>query len=184
MVQTRSQGKESRNGESTEHSTKTFSTPTSPAATRRNNHNTSGQTRPSKETKDLPRSEDRLKSKLDEILAKYGDAPLQGLIADNWTSSKVVMAHILNALLSSTRISHNIAMATLKCVLSANYHDLDALHRSTWQRRTEVLTEGGYVHYREKTATYLGDLADLMKQKYRRLISSYVLAVRGWALTK
>jgi hypothetical protein len=125
-----------------------------------------------------------LKSKLDEILAKYGDAPLQGLIADNWTSSKVVMAHILNALLSSTRISHNIAMATLKCVLSANYHDLDALHRSTWQRRTEVLTEGGYVHYREKTATYLGDLADLMKQKYRRLISSYVLAVRGWALTK
>ncbi|KAG8411159.1 hypothetical protein J3459_016555 [Metarhizium acridum] len=76
------------------------------------------------------------------------------------------MVHILNALLSSTRISHHIALATLRCLVDEDYHDLKTLHESSWQERTEILTNGGYTHYRERTATYLGDLADLMRQKY------------------
>jgi hypothetical protein len=42
------------------------------------------------------------------------------------------------------------------------------LHESTWEQRTEVLTEGGYTHYREKTATAFGELAKLMEDKYRK----------------
>ncbi|KAJ9131031.1 hypothetical protein NKR23_g11913 [Pleurostoma richardsiae] len=76
------------------------------------------------------------------------------------------MSHILNALLSSTRISHDIAMRTLGCLIDENYHDLAVLHQSTWEQRTEVLTKGGYVRYREKTATFLGDLAILVENKY------------------
>jgi hypothetical protein len=41
------------------------------------------------------------------------------------------------------------------------------LKESTWERRTEVLTEGGYTHYREKMATFLGDLVELVEGRYK-----------------
>lgn len=107
-----------------------------------------------------------LQQRLHHILEKHKKTPLQQLIDENWPASNIVMVHILNALLSSTRISHHIASATLECLVDEDYHDLKALHESSWQQRTEILTKGGYTHYRERTATYLGDLADLMRQKY------------------
>ncbi|KAG8411501.1 hypothetical protein J3458_015558 [Metarhizium acridum] len=107
-----------------------------------------------------------LQQQLHRILNKHKETPLQQLIDEKWPASKIVMVHILNALLSSTRISHHIALATLRCLVDEDYHDLKTLHESSWQERTEILTNGGYTHYRERTATYLGDLADLMRQKY------------------
>jgi hypothetical protein len=111
-----------------------------------------------------------LKTKLDALISKYGTTPLSDLEDSDETasgvSSKAVMAHILNAMLSSGRISHEIAHKTLNRVLTAGYHDLAVLHKSSWEERTEVLTEGGYTRYREKTATAFGDLAALMADKY------------------
>ena len=51
-------------------------------------------------------------------------------------------------------------------VIGAGYADLEKLEKSSWEERTEVLTEGGYTHYREKTATELGELAQLVRHKY------------------
>jgi len=107
--------------------------------------------------------------KLNSLISKYGVAPfsdLDELEPSIDRVSETVMAHLFNAMLSSSRISHEIARKTLKCVLRAGYHDLKTLHESTWKQRTEVLTEGGYTHYREKTATAFGDLAKLMEDKY------------------
>lgn len=118
-------------------------------------------------------SGDSLKTRLDSIMAKYGDVPLKDFGDKKWSASETVMAHILNGLLSSTRISHSIATRTPECLLNDNYHDLEGLQRTSWQQRTEVLTTGGYTHYREKTATHLGDLADLMRQKYGRFGALY-----------
>jgi hypothetical protein len=109
--------------------------------------------------------------KLNALISKYGVAPLSDL---DWLdpsidrASETVMAHVFNAMLSSSRISHEIARKSLKCVLRAGYHHLKTLHESTWEQRTEVLTEGGYTHYREKTATAFGELAKLMEDKYRK----------------
>lgn len=72
----------------------------------------------------------------------------------------------MNAMISSTRISHNIAEETVKCLIEENYHHIDVLEESTWEKRTQVLTKGGYTHYREKTATALGDMATLLRDKY------------------
>jgi hypothetical protein len=52
------------------------------------------------------------------------------------------------------------------CLIDAKYYDIDTLKNSSWQERTEVLTKGGYTHYCEKTATMLGELADLVLDKY------------------
>ncbi|EFY84960.1 hypothetical protein MAC_08992 [Metarhizium acridum CQMa 102] len=111
-----------------------------------------------------------LQQQLHRILNKHKETPLQQLVDEKWPASKIVMVHILNALLSSTRISHHIALATLRCLVDEDYHDLKTLHESSWQERTEILTNGGYTHYRERTATYLGDLADLMRQKYGKIL--------------
>ncbi|KIW92089.1 uncharacterized protein Z519_07073 [Cladophialophora bantiana CBS 173.52] len=79
---------------------------------------------------------------------------------------ETILALLLNAILSSTRVSHNIAAKTTALVIKARYHKLDVLKKSTWEERTEVLTKGGYTHYREKTATFMGQLAELVEEKY------------------
>ncbi|CAI4214162.1 unnamed protein product [Parascedosporium putredinis] len=76
------------------------------------------------------------------VLDKYGDKPLEDLVDEGWPEGKMVMAHILNAMLSSARISHDIARSSLKALLDAGYEDLETLHKSTWEERTEVLTKG------------------------------------------
>ncbi|MBE3048212.1 hypothetical protein IMZ48_38050, partial [Candidatus Bathyarchaeota archaeon] len=103
---------------------------------------------------------------VDRLLSECGGDPLNGLNDDKIPPSQVVMAHILNALLSSARISHETARSTLESVLNAGYNDLRVLHGTSWYERTEVLTEGGYARYRERMADFLGDLLKLMEAKY------------------
>jgi len=100
------------------------------------------------------------------VLEKYGEPPLQDLVDEKWPASQIVMTHILNAMLSSARISHDIAKRALKYLLDAKYNDLEVLHKTTWRQRADFLSEAGYVRYNEKMATYLGDLTKLMKHKY------------------
>ena len=114
--------------------------------------------------KSKPRASEN--EKLQSLMNQYGESPLVAIIDNEWPKSNIVMVYILNALLSSARISHSIALTTLKCLVDENYHDLEVLRRSSWQERTEVLTKGGYTRYREKTATFLGELVDLMENEY------------------
>lgn len=110
-----------------------------------------------------------ISEKVNKLIDTYGASlPLHdaGLPAPTEPSSATVLAHVFNALLSSTRISHDIAARAVRLLVQAGYHELPALKASTWQQRTEVLTEGGYAHYREKTATELGELAALIEDKY------------------
>lgn len=76
-------------------------------------------------------------------------------------------------MLTSARISHVLAYESVKCLLEANYHHIATLKKSSWQERVEVLTKGRYTRYREKTATALGELAELIEDKYGRLTLIY-----------
>ncbi|KAI0837998.1 hypothetical protein F5Y06DRAFT_304077 [Hypoxylon sp. FL0890] len=107
--------------------------------------------------------------KIQQLISQYGELPLSqtDLSDPDKPTSDTVLALVLNAMLSSTRISHAIAAKTVALVIKAGYHKLDVLKKSTWEERTEVLTEGGYTHYREKTATMMGDLAELIEDKYK-----------------
>ncbi|OTA82010.1 hypothetical protein M434DRAFT_379648 [Hypoxylon sp. CO27-5] len=125
--------------------------------------------------------------KIQQLISKYGELPLsQTALSDpDKSTAETVLALVLNAILSSTRISHAIAAKTVALVIEAGYHKLDVLKKSTWQERTEVLTEGGYTHYREKTATMMGDLAQLIEEKYapfvdpRSLKTAEVIGIGG-----
>jgi hypothetical protein len=112
-----------------------------------------------------------------KLLSSYETTPLYdiGLQEPLKPTSSTALAHIFNALLLSTRISHAIAAKTLSSIVSAGWCDLPTLQKTTWKERTEILTKGGYTHYREKTATGLGDLAIFLEEEYEgdaaRLIS-------------
>ena len=108
------------------------------------------------------------KGKVEAVLSAYGVLPLQdlGLSDPSTASPETVLAYVLHAMLTSARISHDLAYQSLKILIEARYHHLDALRKSSWQERTEVLTKGGYTRYREKTATALGELAELINNEY------------------
>ncbi|OTB12781.1 hypothetical protein K445DRAFT_32945, partial [Daldinia sp. EC12] len=106
--------------------------------------------------------------KIRQLISQYGELPLsQTDLSDlDKATPDTVLALLLNAMLSSSRISHALAAKTVDLVIKAEYHKLEVLKKSTWEERTEVLTQGGYTHYREKTATMMGNLAQLIEDKY------------------
>ena len=110
-------------------------------------------------------------SKLDTLLSKYGVQPLQDtkLLNQNEPTPETVLSLLYLAMLTSARISHELAYRSVQCLIEAGYQDIEVLKKSTWQERTEVLTKGGYTRYREKTATALGELAELIEKKYGAL---------------
>ena len=107
----------------------------------------------------------------DALLSRYSVHPLQdtSVPKQSETLPETVLALLYLAMLSSARISHQLAYKSLQCLIEAGYHDIETLKQSTWQERTEVLTKGGYTRYREKTATALGELADFTEEKYGAL---------------
>ena len=106
--------------------------------------------------------------KLDKIMSTYGRLPLSdvGLSEPEKPTAETLLAHLFNAMLTSARISHQLASKSVKCMIEAGYHDIQRLESSSWEERTEVLTKGGYTRYREKTATGLGDLVNFLTSKY------------------
>jgi hypothetical protein len=106
--------------------------------------------------------------KVAALLSKYGAIPLQNTELPDPSSPtpETLLVLVFNAMLTSARISHQLAARSVRCLIEAGYHDIKTLKNSSWEERTEVLTKGGYTHYREKTATMLGELADLVLDKY------------------
>lgn len=110
--------------------------------------------------------------KIQTLLSSYGSTPLSStaLTSPTTPSASTLLAHLLNALLSSARLSHDLAARTVATVIRAGWHHLDVLKATSWQQRTEVLTEGGYTRYREKTATGLGELVEFLEREYGMLL--------------
>jgi hypothetical protein len=106
--------------------------------------------------------------KIDKLLAEYGCLPLTdvGIPSPSKPTPQTILSHILNALLSSAHISHHIARRALLNLMKQGYYDLETLKASTWKERVALLDEAGYARYDFSTATELGKLATLVKNKY------------------
>lgn len=123
---------------------------------------------------ELDKSSSSTKTKTYRLLSAYGKLLLQdlNLPEPNSPTPSNLLALVFNAMLTSARISHQLANQSVVCLIEAGYHDVDVLQKSSWDERTEVLTKGGYTHYREKTSTALGELADFVKNKYGKYVLS------------
>lgn len=77
------------------------------------------------------------------MMSAYGVLPLQDFgLNENESTPETILALVLHAMLTSARISHELAYKSLKCLIEAGYHNLDTPKKSTWEARAEVLTKG------------------------------------------
>ena len=68
--------------------------------------------------------------------------------------------------LLSARISADVGVAAAQALSSAGLKTARAMKDATWQRRVEVLGSAGYRRFDERTATMLGDGADLVLERW------------------
>ncbi|OMI85406.1 endonuclease [Streptomyces sp. M1013] len=73
----------------------------------------------------------------------------------------LVLAHLLSA-----RISASIAVATARALSEAGLRDPRRMADATWQERVDALGRGGYRRYDERTATQLGEAAELLTERW------------------
>lgn len=71
------------------------------------------------------------------------------------------------SLLLSARISSDIAAAAARELNRAGYRTPQKMRAASWQDRVDALGRGHYRRYDERTATMLGDCADLALERYR-----------------
>ncbi|WP_069869834.1 endonuclease [Streptomyces malaysiensis] len=73
----------------------------------------------------------------------------------------LVLAHLLSA-----RIRSDVAVAAARALFDAGMRDPRRMAEADWQRRVDALGEGGYRRYDERTATQLGEAAELVNREY------------------
>ncbi|NGO72638.1 hypothetical protein [Streptomyces boncukensis] len=70
------------------------------------------------------------------------------------------------ALLLSARIRADVAVATSRALSGGGLRDARRMAAASWQERVDLLGEGGYRRYDERTATQLGEGAELLLREY------------------
>ncbi|MEU3734145.1 endonuclease [Streptomyces sp. NPDC033538] len=73
----------------------------------------------------------------------------------------LVLAHLLSA-----RIRGSVAVATACALYEAGLRDPRRMADADWQERVDALGRGGYRRYDERTATQLGDAAELLTGRW------------------
>ncbi|MBZ6227716.1 endonuclease [Streptomyces olivaceus] len=73
----------------------------------------------------------------------------------------LVLAHLLSA-----RISGSIAVAAARALGEAALRDPRRMADADWQERVDALGRGGYRRYDERTATQLGEEAELLTDRW------------------
>lgn len=112
---------------------------------------------------------DKTTSGVQKVLNEYGRPPLAGtpLAKEKLSASpEVLLAMVMDAMIKSHPISHDLSQKTINHLIEVGYHDIQKLSSSTWEERTMVLKEGGYNRFREQSATNLGALAEFVMDNY------------------
>ncbi|KAJ5098310.1 hypothetical protein N7532_005311 [Penicillium argentinense] len=136
----------------------------------------------------MPRNKSSdISARIQTVINEYGHGPLgktpmAGREPVPWplkASPEVILAMVLDAMIKSRPISHDLSQRTINHLIEVGYHDIDKLHASTWEERTVVLREGGYNRYREQAATNLGNLADFVVKEYDGDLNNLLEAAGG-----
>lgn len=108
--------------------------------------------------------------KLKKTIEKYGHGPLEGTAIEEKAltgSPDTILAMLIDAMLKSKPLSHELTDRTLRKLVDVGYHDIQKLGDASWEERAMVLKDGGYNRYREQGSTNLGKLVEFVNQNYR-----------------
>ncbi|KAL4887594.1 hypothetical protein BJY04DRAFT_212623 [Aspergillus karnatakaensis] len=107
--------------------------------------------------------------KLQKTIEKFGRGPLQGTAIEKEAltgSPETVFAMLMDAMLKSKPMSHELTDKALRKLVDVGYHDIRKLGDASWEERAMVLKDGGYNRYREQGSTNLGKLVEFVSEKY------------------
>jgi len=90
-----------------------------------------------------------------------------GISLGSGAGSSALWRLLCLSLLLSARISADLALRGARALADEGWTSAQKLAESTWERRAKVLNEAGYARYDERTATMLGETADLVQERYR-----------------
>lgn len=102
---------------------------------------------------------------VEELLERHGRTYAEELRLDV-TKPAGLFGVLLFALLASTRIRASLAVAGTRALLDAGWTTAEKMAASGWEERARTLNESGYARYDERTATQLGEAADLLLERY------------------
>lgn len=105
----------------------------------------------------------RVRQLLDEHGQTYAE---QAGITLRDTPSPLYRLLVLATLLSA-RIAADIAVAAARELSAVGFRTPRRMAEATWQQRVDALGRGRYRRYDERTATMLGDGANLVPERYR-----------------
>jgi hypothetical protein len=71
------------------------------------------------------------------------------------------------AMLSSARINWKIAVAAARALAAEGWTTAEAMAGSTWAARARTLNAAGYARYDERTSSMLGELSQVVLDRYR-----------------
>jgi hypothetical protein len=64
----------------------------------------------------------------------------------NFSNPKTLLALLLNAILSCTRISHESVAESVACLIKADYHDMQVLKKASWGKKNGGTDEKAITH--------------------------------------
>ncbi|KAJ5740185.1 hypothetical protein N7493_000057 [Penicillium malachiteum] len=122
-------------------------------------------------------------SSIHSVTTEFGQRPLTGTLFDKQdyldAAPDTVLAMVLDVMVKSRPISHDLSRRALAHMIEEGYHHIDILSSTTWEERTKVLSEGGYNRYREQCATNLGTLANTVSKGYDGDLNNLLHAAHG-----
>ncbi|MER6979735.1 endonuclease [Streptomyces carpinensis] len=103
---------------------------------------------------------------LEELIEAHGEtfAEEAGITLKD-TPQPLYQLLVLSVLLSA-RIRGSVAVASARELYDAGLRDARRMAGSQWQDRVDALGRGGYRRYDERTATQLGDGAELVAERW------------------
>jgi hypothetical protein len=109
------------------------------------------------------------REKLEKTIERFGRGPLEGTAIEGKAlsgSPDTIFAMLMDAMLKSKPMSHELTDRTLKKLVEVGYHDIQKLGNASWEERAMILKDGGYNRYREQGSTNLGRLVEFVNEKY------------------
>lgn len=102
------------------------------------------------------------------LLSRYGETWAHELGIRVYKNTPAPLFQLLTAaLLLSARIAAGNAVRATRALIEAGLTTPEKMAAASWQERVDVITWHGYKRYDERTATMLGQTAELLLDRYR-----------------
>lgn len=103
---------------------------------------------------------------VDRLLERYGETYAEecGIRVDD--KPAVLYQLLVMSVLMSARIGAQQSVKAMRGLLDEGWTTPQHLADSTWRQRTDVLNSHGYARYDERTSKMLGELADMLLDRY------------------